>query len=96
MSIPIKMKFPSFESLKYFAERFAEVDLSAMEPFIATMRVAARLMAETETYLQSRNLSHGRFMTLLILMRSQGRSTTPGDLATEMNVTPARGVRCVG
>lgn len=62
--------FPNPETLKAFAARFPELDVSALQTWLSLMRVSGEVVAYLENYLSDYNLSQRKFFILILLIRN--------------------------
>ncbi|MBW4579528.1 MAG: MarR family transcriptional regulator [Tildeniella nuda ZEHNDER 1965/U140] len=62
--------FPSEETLKAFAKRFPELNMTALQTWLKLLRVSSDVVAYLENYLSDYGLSRSKFFVLLLLMRN--------------------------
>lgn len=62
--------FPNPETLQAFANRFPELELSALETWLSLMQVSSEVVAHLEDYLSKHNLSQRKFFILILLLRN--------------------------
>lgn len=60
-----------------------------MQTSISLMRTGSDLMATFEAYLARKNLSQGRFLTLIVMNRHPEDLVGPSELASQVGVKPA-------
>jgi DNA-binding MarR family transcriptional regulator len=81
---------PQADTIRALAERFEEVDASAVLPYLSLLFVAREISTAVETNLGKRGLSHGRFMVLLLLWHCpRDVGATPAEIAEHAVVTRA-------
>jgi DNA-binding MarR family transcriptional regulator len=84
---------PRYERLKRLAERFPQLDTSAIQTCIAMLHLAHELTGAYDTHLSRHGLSMGRFVVLIRLFSSEdaegGRGLTPAELAESSCVSRA-------
>ena len=79
-------RFPNFEALSFLAQQYPELEISSIEPFIALLKVSARLESEIESYFQKLGFSRGRFMVMMLLLRHPERPLHPAEIAKALGV----------
>jgi DNA-binding MarR family transcriptional regulator len=80
---------PKYECLLESSKRYPELDPSAMEAFMHLMRTSTELTEGFDALHASHNISHGRFIVLMLLNRDPGKPVNPADLADRAAVTRA-------
>ena len=80
---------PKYECLLERSRRYPELDPSAMEAFLHLMRTSTELTEAFGALHASHNISHGRFIVLMLLNRDPETPVNPGDLADRADVTRA-------
>ena len=80
---------PKYECLLESAKRYPELDPSAMEAFLHLMRTSTEVTEAFGALHASHNISHGRFIVLMLLNRDPEKPVNPADLADRANVTRA-------
>lgn len=80
---------PNDRTLREFAERYHDMDPSAVKACIALARVGSDLLTGFEAMLLRHGLSQGRFLTLMVMYRKPDETTSPSDLAGRVGVTRA-------
>ncbi len=78
---------PSIETLRKFAERYPEADLSAISSFLSLLRVASDLSVALDACLTRHDLLQGRWWVLILLMREDSNTSTPSILAEKAGVS---------
>lgn len=58
---------PDDNTLREFAQRYPEMDASAVDACLKLLRTGSDLLAGFETMLSKHNLSQGRFLALIVL-----------------------------
>lgn len=82
-------KIPRFETLQRFAEEYPELDPAAMEASLTLWCIGGELSFALETHFRRYDLSPGRFMVLMALLRHGTPGLTPAELADRSQVTRA-------
>jgi DNA-binding MarR family transcriptional regulator len=80
---------PQYEGLLKIAKRFPELDPSATEAFLHLMRTSTEVSEAFDALHASHNISHGRFIVLMLLNRDPEKPVNLADLADRANVTRA-------
>lgn len=83
---------PRYECLLKAAEQFPDLDPSACEAFLHLMRAGDEAFRVVDTHLAEHNISHGRFMVLMLLLDKVTNcavARTPAELADLSRVTRA-------
>jgi DNA-binding MarR family transcriptional regulator len=80
---------PTTEVLTKFAERYSDVDITAVSSFLHLLRVATDLSIALDACLSKHGLLQGRWWVLILLMREDSRTSTPSALAGKAGVTRA-------
>jgi len=80
---------PTDRNLRDFAERYPNMNPSALKTCAELMRTGSDLMAAFETILARSGLSQGRFLTLIVMNRAPDEAITPSTLAQRLGVTRA-------
>ena len=78
---------PSIETLRKFAERYPEADVSAISSFLSLLRVASDLSIALDACLTRHDLLQGRWWVLILLMREDSNTSTPSILAEKAGVS---------
>lgn len=86
-------ELPSEEDFRTLAPEYSSLDTSAVMLFYLFLRVGSDMLTAFETHLADHGVSQGRFIVLLLLLRSQmrnnGSGLGPSELARQAGVTPA-------
>ncbi len=85
---PLNDHFPGYESIQFFAKRYKELDVSALESYLAVVRVASQLNRGAEAYFQRMDMSQGRFMVMIMLLKAGEAGLSPAEIA--QNISCAR------
>ncbi|MCX6131205.1 MAG: MarR family transcriptional regulator [Proteobacteria bacterium] len=85
---PINDQFANYASIQFFANRYKELDISAVESYLAVVRIASHMNRGSDAYFQRLELSQGRFMVMMILLRAGDAGMSPAELA--QNISCAR------
>jgi len=80
---------PTTETLKKFASRYPEADVTAISTFLHLLRVATDLSAALDECLSRHGLLQGRWWVLILLMRESTLTATPSVLADKVGITRA-------
>jgi DNA-binding MarR family transcriptional regulator len=80
---------PTKETLKKFAMRYPQADISAISAFLHLLRVATDLSLALDECLSRHGLLQGRWWVLILLMREENLTATPSMLASKAGVTRA-------
>jgi DNA-binding MarR family transcriptional regulator len=80
---------PKYDTLQRFADRYAEMDVSAVQTFLMLLRVASDVIENLDACLARHNLLQGRWWVLILLMREQNLTASPSVLADKAGVTRA-------
>lgn len=78
-----------FENIERSAAQYPEFDPEAMRAYLALRRCDAALAWAMDVHLARHDLSFGRFIVLVNLIRSEGHSLTPATLSGLCGVTRA-------
>jgi DNA-binding MarR family transcriptional regulator len=89
MAMLLLKEVPQYESLLEVSKRYPELDPSAMEAFLHLMRTSNELSEAFDALHASHNISHGRFIVLMLLNRAPEKPVNPADLADRASVTRA-------
>ena len=82
-------EIPKYETLLEMSRQYPTLDPRAMECYLTLRYLADDVGAAMTQNLARHDLSQGRFIVMLMVDRAPGGRTTPGDLAHEVDVTPA-------
>ena len=81
---------PRYEMLQQKAQRYPELDVSAVDATLVLLRVASDVFEGMGAHLTREGLSQGRFMVLVLLDRSaKGEGILPSEIADQLGVTRA-------
>jgi len=80
---------PKYDTLQRFADRYAEMDVSAVQTFLMLLRVASDVIENLDACLARHDLLQGRWWVLILLMREQNLTASPSVLADKAGVTRA-------
>lgn len=78
---------PNDRTLREFAKRYPEMDVSALKACIALARTGSDLLTGFESMLSRHGLSQGRFLTLMVMNRTPEQAVNPSQLASRVGVT---------
>jgi DNA-binding MarR family transcriptional regulator len=80
---------PKYDTLQRFADRYAEMDVSAVQTFLTLLRVASDVIENLDACLARHDLLQGRWWVLILLMREENLTASPSVLADKAGVTRA-------
>ena len=80
---------PKYDTLQRFADRYAEMDVSAVQSFLTLLRVASDVIENLDACLARHDLLQGRWWVLILLMREENLTASPSVLADKAGVTRA-------
>jgi len=80
---------PKLLSFEEVALRYPGLDPQAMHAYVVMRRAQTRIEVALETHLARHQLSFGRYMVLVHLMRAEGHSLAPAQLADHCGITRA-------
>ena len=80
---------PKYDTLQRFADRYAEMDVSAVQTFLMLLRVASDVIENLDACLARHDLLQGRWWVLILLMREKNLTASPSVLADKAGVTRA-------
>lgn len=78
---------PQYECLLKRAQRYPELDPSAVEAFLHLLRTSTDLFEAFGEVLAHHAISQGRFIVLMLLNQDPDNPVNPADLADRANVT---------
>ena len=77
---------PTAATFERFAERYPQLDPLATEVFLRCMRVGSDFLEFLDQHLEHHALRHGRWITLILLMREPDHTASPSVLAHKQGV----------
>ncbi len=80
---------PKFETIQSHAERYPELDPTAMESWLWMLKTMGDVWEAIDVHFGRHNISKGRFLVLMLLKRFQETSLSPSELAEKAGVTRA-------
>jgi MarR family transcriptional repressor of emrRAB len=80
---------PTDRNLRDFAERYPNMNPSALKTCAELMRTGSDMLATFERILSQIGLSQGRFLTLIVMNRTPSEAINPSTLADKLGVTRA-------
>ena len=80
---------PKYDTLQRFADRYEEMDVTAVQTFLTLLRVASDVIENLDACLARHDLLQGRWWVLILLMREQNLTASPSVLAEKAGVTRA-------
>jgi len=81
--------FPTEHTLSQIADRYSELDPSALKTCVALLKSGSDLLTAFETLLGRHGLSQGRFLSLIVLNRHPEKAISPSTIAEKVGVKPA-------
>lgn len=100
MAMFLMRELPTREAFRavarHYPEMYSELDLSAIEACYFLLRTGSDLLTAFEAHLSRHGISQGRFVVLLLLLRSLGEQMEPSKLAAQAGVTRATMTRLLG
>lgn len=78
---------PGSATFKQFNERYPSLDPVSIEVFLRLMRVGSDCLDFLDRLLEQHDLLHGRWITLILLMREQDHQADPSELAKKQGVS---------
>jgi DNA-binding MarR family transcriptional regulator len=82
-------KLPKFETMRECAQRYPELDPTALQTSLVLLRVASDLIAAMDSELAGHGTSQGRFTILMLLENCSKPELSPSDLAEMSGVSRA-------
>lgn len=82
-------KLPKFETMRECAQRYPELDPTALQTSLVLLRVASDLIAAMDAELAGHGTSQGRFTILMLLENCPQSNLSPSDLAEMSGVSRA-------
>lgn len=86
-------ELPNEEDFRPLVPEYSSLDTSSVMLFYLFLQVGSDMLTAFETYLADHGVSQGRFIVLLLLLRSQvrnnGSGLSPSELAGQAGVTRA-------
>lgn len=86
-------ELPSEEDFRPLVPEYSSLDTASVMLFYLFLQVGSDTLTAFETYLADHGVSQGRFIVLLLLLRSQARNNgsglSPSELARQAGVTRA-------
>lgn len=86
-------ELPNEEDFRPLVPEYSSLDTSSVMLFYLFLQVGSDMLTAFETYLANHGVSQGRFIVLLLLLRSQmrnnGSGLSPSELAGQAGVTRA-------
>ena len=80
---------PDGRAFARFKSFYPQLDPAAVSAFLRIVRVGSDLLAHLDAILEHHGLSHGRWITLILLRREESLRALPRDLAIKQGVTKA-------
>lgn len=78
---------PGSATFERFNRRYPQLDSIATEAFLRLMRVGSDYLEFLDRHLDQHSLLHGRWITLILLMREPDRQADPSNLAEKQGVS---------
>lgn len=93
MALFLMRELPTREAFhavaQHYPRMYSELDLTAVEACYFLLRTGSDLLANFEASLSRHGISQGRFVVLLLLLRSLGKWIRPSRLAEQAGVSRA-------
>jgi DNA-binding MarR family transcriptional regulator len=80
---------PDDHTLERFAADYPQLDRAAVAAFLRVLRAGSDLLAQLDDVLAPFGLTHGRWITLVLLRREPNGRALPSSLAAKQGVTRA-------
>lgn len=80
---------PDERAFARFAKLYPTLDPVAVSAFLRLLRVGSDLLGELDALLGAHGLTHGRWITMVLLRREEHLSALPSDLAEKQGVSKA-------
>ena len=77
---------PDRRYVERFAKRYGPVSHDRLLLFLGIMRCGSDLLVELDNFLEDYGLTHGRWITLVLLMRQDDQTARPVDLAEKQGI----------
>jgi DNA-binding MarR family transcriptional regulator len=77
------------ETFEEIAKRYPSLDPQAMHAYVVMRKAQARIDLALDAHLSRKGLSFGRYLVLVHLIRAEGHSLTPAQLAESCGITRA-------
>ncbi|MFP4107207.1 MAG: MarR family winged helix-turn-helix transcriptional regulator, partial [Phycisphaerae bacterium] len=78
---------PGSATFKQFNERYPSLDPASIEAFLRLMRVGSDCLELLDRLLEDHDLLHGRWITMILLMREHEHQADPSNLAEKQGVS---------
>jgi DNA-binding MarR family transcriptional regulator len=85
----IPKEIPSNQVMRDLSQRYSELDPSAIASALTLLKVAAELHGALSQHFARYNLSHGRFVVLIMLYTTPGGEMCCSDIADAVGVSRA-------
>ena len=82
-------KLPKFETMRQCAQRYPQLDPTALQTSLVLLRVASDLIAAMDEEFAGHGISQGRFTVLMLLENCPQPNLSPSDLAEMSGVSRA-------
>src|SRR5581483_4439568 len=82
-------KLPKFETMRECAQRYPELDPTALQTSLVLLRVASDLIAAMNDELAGHGTSQGRFTILMLLENCPKSNVSPSELAEMCGISRA-------
>ncbi len=86
---PLNDDFPNTASIEFFSKRYRELEYSALASYLSVFRLSAKMQNRSDAYFQRLDLSQGRFMVMMMLMRADQDGLSPADIAQSISCSRA-------
>jgi DNA-binding MarR family transcriptional regulator len=82
-------EFPSYDALKKLADRFPQIDPSAVLTLLQLIHLSQNLLAAGDAHFSEFGISQGRFLVLMLLLKEPEHTLSPSALAEKAEVSRA-------
>jgi len=89
MAMFLLQALPTPDDLRRFKTRYPELDPGSVALFLRVLSCGSMALLALDAFLKGYNLSHGRWITLILLQRSATPQTRLSTLAEQQGVTKA-------
>nr|WP_321360431.1 MarR family transcriptional regulator [uncultured Hyphomonas sp.] len=80
---------PEDRYVERFSQKYGPIDPKRLNLFLTVLRSGSDLLVELDNFLERFGLTHGRWITLVLLMREPDLSARPATLAEKQGVRRA-------
>lgn len=80
---------PDTPTLEKFKASYPQLNISSTKLFLYLLKIGSHLLTQLDRFLQAYELSHGRWITLILLYREDDYIALPSVLAEKQGITRA-------